>query len=102
MGKRRSKSHLAMCRRLQKEFGRRLHDARSDKGDMQKTLALGMGLSRTTISNIECGSQRVYLDQVFQAAHLLAVPVDALLPPLNQVIEAPLIRSSADDPLSPK
>lgn len=91
-----------MCRRLQKEFGERLHKARRAKGDMQKTLAVGMGLSRTSISNIECGAQRVYLDQVFQAAHLLETTVDELLPGLYVVFPSPAIRTSADDPLTPK
>jgi DNA-binding XRE family transcriptional regulator len=66
----------------QREFGRRLGKLRKRKG--QKQLALGhqLGLSRTSISNIERGEQRVSLELVYQVAHLLGVSPQELLPTL--------------------
>jgi len=100
MAKRREHRHLQLCERLQKGFGERLKSAREARGEMQKTLANGMGLSRTTISNIERGLQRIYLDQAFQAAALLDIAVIELLPPMESVIKEPTILVVADDRLS--
>jgi transcriptional regulator with XRE-family HTH domain len=102
MGKRRDGRHLEACKRLQMEFGRRLKAAREERGEMQKQLAGRMGLSRTSVSNLERGKQRIYLDQLFQASHLLDLALDRLLPPLEKVFPRHSLRTATDDPLSTK
>lgn len=64
-------------------------------------LAGALGVSRTSISNIERGKHRVFLDQVYQAAHALGVEITALLPSLEQVFPPQAVMTAADDPLAP-
>lgn len=67
---------------------------------LQLELGTRLGLSRTTVSNIECGSQAVSLDQAYHIAHILKVQISALLPQMEQVFSATPIHAAADDPLS--
>ena len=68
------------------EFGKlvRLHRVRLD-GMTQEKLGLIVGLSRTSITNIEKGRQHVSLHQLFAIAKALRVRPDALLPSLSEV-----------------
>jgi transcriptional regulator with XRE-family HTH domain len=68
-----------------REFGRRLASARKLKGFKQLTLASLLGLSRTSISNIERGEQRISLELAYQAAYVLGVSLQTLLPTLEDV-----------------
>jgi len=45
-----------------------------------------MGLSRTTIANLERGVQNVQLHQVFTLAHALDADPKALIPSWNEVV----------------
>jgi len=99
MAKRRDPAHIQLCNRLQKVFGHRLQEERARQGLLQKNLAHAMGLTRTSVSNIERGSQRLYLDQVYQAARALRIDVPALLPNVQQIYDHPMITSVSDDPL---
>lgn len=49
-------------------------------GMTQEKLGLLVGLSRTSITNIEKGRQHVLLHQVFAIASALKAPPEALLP----------------------
>jgi transcriptional regulator with XRE-family HTH domain len=98
--KRRDGETQDLCRRLQREFGTRLQRARKESGALQKGLAGELQLSRTSISNIERGTQRVFLDQVYTAAHALRVEVTVLLPSVADMFPAATVHSPADDPLS--
>jgi transcriptional regulator with XRE-family HTH domain len=102
MGKKRTKAQIAFCERLQREFGTKLKEARLASGKMQKNIAAGMHLSRTSISNIERGTQRLYLDQLFQAAELLEVAVSALLPTTDGPHFTGTVHTVADNPLPPE
>jgi transcriptional regulator with XRE-family HTH domain len=66
---------------LYQAFGRllRLHREKR-KGLTQEKLGLLVGLSRTSITNIEKGRQHVALHQLFAIAEALRVRPDALLP----------------------
>ena len=99
MGKKRDGQRLAICDRIQKEFGERFQKARKNAGFLQKNMAAAMGLTRTTISNIERGTQRLYLDQVFHAAQVLSVSVESLLPDLRDIYAIPAVRTATDSPL---
>lgn len=89
--------------RAQREFGKRLSKARRNKGLKQMTLGRHLGLSRTSISNIERGDQRVSLELVYQAALCLGVSLEELLPALEEVVEpmGARVRTASDVPLVP-
>lgn len=89
-----------MSRRVQRAFGARLQDVRRRKAALQKILAGQLGLSRTSISNIERGTHRIFLDQVYAAAKALDVDVTELLPPLSEIYNPTDIHTASDDPLS--
>jgi transcriptional regulator with XRE-family HTH domain len=62
------------------EFGKLLRGHRNRLKLTQDDLAERVGLSRTSITNIEQGRQKVLLHQVFLLAESLGVTPDALLP----------------------
>lgn len=82
---------------LQQEVGRRIQNARRAQGMKQEQLAAALGVSRATMSNIERGTQRLFVDQVYEAAGRLGVLVTALLPPVQEVVSAPAVRTAVDD-----
>ena len=65
---------------IYKKFGRRLRDARKAAELTQEALADRVGLSRTSITNIEKGRQRIPLHALFLLAPAVGVPPPALLP----------------------
>jgi transcriptional regulator with XRE-family HTH domain len=62
------------------ELGRRIRTARGGKLT-QATLGSRIGLSRTAITNIECGRQRLLVDQLVEIAAAIGIPPAELLPP---------------------
>jgi transcriptional regulator with XRE-family HTH domain len=61
------------------EFGQRLREVRKAAGMTQHGLAEQIGLGRTSIANIERGTQAVALDQWLRLADVLEVrPMDLL------------------------
>lgn len=87
-----------MSGRLQGLFGQKLKQTRrsNSKKLVQEDLAKALGVSRTTVSNIERGRHRVFLDQVYVAARELGVAVEVLLPPLTEVFPATEISTAHD------
>jgi transcriptional regulator with XRE-family HTH domain len=65
---------------LYEEFGRRLRQAREDAGLTQGQLAEAVGLSRTSITNIESGTQPVALHMLFALSRALDKDPHELLP----------------------
>jgi transcriptional regulator with XRE-family HTH domain len=65
----------------------------------QETFAALMGISRTTVSNLECGRQRVFLDHVVRAAGVLEVPLAELLPPSDYAPNRPTVFTASDAPI---
>jgi len=61
-------------------FGERVRSYRSAGGMTQEELAAKVGLSRTSITNIEKGNQQVLLHQLQIFSEALAVRVEQLLP----------------------
>jgi transcriptional regulator with XRE-family HTH domain len=86
---------------VQREFGGRLKRVRREKGMKQMTLGNRLGLSRTSISNIERGDQRVALELAYQVAHILGVSLRELLPTLEEVTpsEGTRVLTASDRPL---
>lgn len=86
--------------RLAKTFGIRLQEVRRRQHWKQDMFAEAFGVSRTTMSNIERGEQRIYLYQVYKAASILNVPLEELLPPLEEIGNPAIFRTASDDPLT--
>jgi transcriptional regulator with XRE-family HTH domain len=61
------------------ELGRRIRTARTGKLTQGKLGEL-VGLSRTAITNIECGRQRLLVDQLVDIAGAIGVTTESLLP----------------------
>jgi len=62
------------------DFGIRLRQARNRARLTQETLARRIGLTRTSVSNIESGRQRIPLHTLIQFASALGVKPASLLP----------------------
>lgn len=60
-------------------IGKRVRDARKEKGLSQESLAEIVGLSTSHICHIECGTTKPSLDAVVRIANALHVTVDRLL-----------------------
>ncbi|NOT09559.1 MAG: helix-turn-helix transcriptional regulator [Gemmatimonadales bacterium] len=82
-----------MSQKVQHAFGKRLRELRSlaHPKISQDVLAETLQVSRTSISNIENGRHRVFLDQVYAAAARLGVQVHELLPPEEDIFTRPLV-----------
>jgi transcriptional regulator with XRE-family HTH domain len=65
------------------ELGRRIRAAREGKLT-QEALGSRVRLSRTAITNIECGRQRLLVDQLVEIATALNLPASELLPPASE------------------
>lgn len=99
MARRRDPENLALSKRLQVAFGLRLQKARRSAKQgriQQEALAAALNVSRTTISNIERGQHRVFLDQVYVAARALGVAIDELLPALEEVFPTSSMLTAPD------
>ena len=98
MRKRRSTEGRELSRQVQIAFGRQLKAQRHATRPVvsQADLALALGVSRTSISNIENGRHRVFLDQLFAAASALRVSAASLLPDDSAFIPAAPVHTSAN------
>lgn len=77
--------------RFYREFGRRLREARRSAGLTQALLADSVGLSRTSITNIERGNQHIPLHLLPELAAALGDDVHELLPPLTNGALQPML-----------
>jgi transcriptional regulator with XRE-family HTH domain len=62
------------------ELGKRIRQARQQKRLTQQALADAIELTRTSVTNIECGRQPVMTHHLVRIARAVGVPVDSLLP----------------------
>lgn len=65
---------------LYSEIGRRIKAEREALGFSQIDLAQEIGLTRTSITNIEAGRQRMLIQTLYAIATALGIPVSDLLP----------------------
>jgi transcriptional regulator with XRE-family HTH domain len=65
---------------LYSEIGRRIKAEREALGFTQIDLAQEIGLTRTSLTNIEAGRQRLPIHVLYAIASALALPVSDLLP----------------------
>jgi len=61
------------------QLGRNIASARTQASVTQAQLADALGLSRTSITNVEAGKQTVQVDELLLIAHYLRTPVTDLL-----------------------
>lgn len=66
--------------RIYRVFGSRLREIREQADVTQEELARRVDLSRTSITNIEKGRQRILLHQLVDFADALKVPASELMP----------------------
>ena len=66
--------------RLYRELGRRLRAARRDAELTQAVLAERVGVSRTSITNVEQGNQHVPIHVLYELARAVGVSPASLLP----------------------
>ncbi len=71
------------------ELGRRIRRVREGKLS-QEELAVRVGLTRTSITNIEKGRQKLMVHTLWAIAKVLAVDVDTLLPSASEPYEEAL------------
>jgi transcriptional regulator with XRE-family HTH domain len=69
-------------------LGERVRRARKQINMSQADLAVRLGLSRTSIANLEAGRQRPAAHQVAMIAEVLDIPVHELLPSLPSAVES--------------
>ena len=60
--------------------GRLIQAKRKDKRIYQEKLAKKIGLSRSSIANIECGKQKVSLFQLHEICNVLSIEIEEILP----------------------
>jgi DNA-binding XRE family transcriptional regulator len=77
------------------EFGQRVRARRGKSHLTQDMLAHQIGLSRTSVTNIESGRQAVLLHQVYDIARALDTTIQALLP--DDKLTPKIVSSSVDD-----
>jgi len=86
--------------RVAQLFGEELQRHRRSKGISQEVFAERLGVSRTTISNMECGRQRIFLDHVYRAAEILDVAIHDLMPQASKTTVSREINIAQGDSLS--
>jgi transcriptional regulator with XRE-family HTH domain len=74
------------------EFGRLVRATRLDAGLTQAQLGEAVGLTRTSIANIEAGRQRAFIDTAYRIADAVNCPPHELLP------DPATLRAEADLP----
>ncbi len=76
-----------------REFGIALAAERRRRHLTQAQLGAKVGLSRTSVTNIECGRQPIQVHQLYQFASILQVDASKLLPKEQALVE---VSSAAD------
>lgn len=71
--------------RIYKHIGRKIAEARKQKHMIQGDLAQAVYLTRTSITNIEAGGQKIQLYTLYEIAIILDKPIDFFLPRIEQL-----------------
>lgn len=69
--------------------GTRIRVLRKERHMTQADLALHLGLTRTSITNLEAGTQRLNLDELYKLCALFEVELGEILPPISRVLDIP-------------
>ena len=68
---------------IQRDVGLLVKKRRMTIGMSQETLAATIGLSRSSVANIECGRQKIGVPLLYMMAEILQTTPHELLPPLE-------------------
>lgn len=82
---------------LYSRLGSRLRQARNAAGHTQAELGRFVGLTRTSITNIERGIQRPPLHVIYQLAAAVGVPPTRLMPEPSSLPTPPGVLEGLDD-----
>lgn len=75
-----------MTDRFNSELGRKIRAARESRKMTQEQLGSAVNLSRTSITNIEQGRQRLLVDQIAGMATALGASIEDLIPSADLLI----------------
>jgi transcriptional regulator with XRE-family HTH domain len=96
------RSHTARVEALYRSFGRGLREAREEAGLTQRQVAERVGLTRTSVTNIERGNQHIALHQLFLLADAVGREPTELLPngeaALEELVPARALKNLDADP----
>ena len=87
---------------LYRSIGQRIRSAREALGLRQDELATAVSLTRTSITNIERGKQRLLIHTLCDIAEALRVEPADLLPRLADLMGAHELKDQPRDDLSPR
>jgi len=76
---------------LYRELGQRVRSLRVEAGLSQAVLAQRVGLTRTSITNIEQGRQSIPLHVLYDLASALGTDLNAFLPPMQDMGDTPRV-----------
>jgi|SRR3954468_5120092 len=106
MAERQGNGQAPLRQQLQRIFGERLKQARratfATRRCTQQQLADALQVSRTTVSNMERGRHRLFIDQVYIAAQELGLAITDLLPLADEVFSSDSLRTAPDVALPPE
>ena len=93
--------HTQVMDGLYREFGKKFRKARSEADLTQAQVAKRVGLSRTSVTNIERGTQHISLHQLFLLASAVGCEPTDLLPDavlaLEELLPPETLKVLADD-----
>jgi transcriptional regulator with XRE-family HTH domain len=77
-------------------LGRKIREKRQANGLTQTELADAISISRTSLTNVELGRQRLLIDQLYKMAEALNARPQELLPQPSDLVSASKDRKSDD------
>jgi len=83
-------------REFYEELGRRVRKARIDSGISQASLAAALGLTRSSVANLEAGRQRIQAHSLVSVAAALSLDPQELLPG-NSALPGPKAPASINE-----
>src|SRR5689334_3680258 len=79
------KARSLMTDDLHVALGRKIREKRQDSGLTQAQLADRIRISRTSLTNMELGRQRLLVDQLYKMADVLSTSAKDLLPEREEI-----------------
>ena len=81
---------------INKLFGAQVKSARKALRMNQEDLASDVGISRTAITNIECGKQGTTIEMLYKLASALELGPEKLLPPISPLDPTSIVGNEND------
>jgi transcriptional regulator with XRE-family HTH domain len=84
---------------LHAALGKKIKEKRQANGLTQTELADAISMSRTSLTNMELGRQRLLIDQLYKMAAALNAKPQDLLPQPSELVSASKAREAGDESL---